>query len=236
MKKTSLHLTISYQGLLSTGLLFVSCVLFAQQHSGPMAETGHGDANTHMNQVPFEDLVDSFESAEREHWQKPDEVVAALGDINGMTIMDIGSGTGYFSFRLVEAGAKVICADVDDRFLNHIRQRKEAEGLTDAQMEIRKVPYDSSSLKTAEVDMAIIVDTYHHIQNRTEYFAEVRRGLKPGGRLVVVDFLKIEVPVGPPVEMKLNADTIVDELRSAGFQDFEIDQELLPYQYIIFAS
>jgi hypothetical protein len=53
---------------------------------------------------------------------------------------------------------------------------------------------------------------------------------------VVVDFFKIEVPVGPPVEMKLSADTIVDELRSAGFQNFEINQELLPYQYIIFAS
>lgn len=236
MNRTTCYMKGSYLGFLTTGLLSVSCVLFAQQHPGPLAEAGHGDANAHMNQAPFEDLAASFESAERESWQKPDEVVAALGDISGMTIMDIGSGTGYFSFRLVEAGARVICADVDDRFLNHIRQRKEAEGLTDEQMEIRKVPYDSSSLEVAEVDMAIIVDTYHHIQSRTEYFAEVRRGLKPGGRLVVVDFFKIEVPVGPPVEMKLSADTIVDELRSAGFQNFEINQELLPYQYIIFAS
>lgn len=216
--------------VLTAGSLMLGSVAHAQEHGG------HGGANAHMNQAPFEDLVAGFESPERAAWQKPDEAVAALGDLNGKTVMDIGSGTGYFSFRLVEAGANVICADVDQRFLDHIAARKQEEGVPDSRMELRRVPYDSSLLQPAEADVVLIVDTYHHIENRRAYFAEVLAGLKPGGRLVVIDFFKRDLPVGPPVRMKLSSDTVIEELRLAGFEQFEVDNELLPYQYIITAS
>lgn len=194
------------------------------------------DASLLMNQQSFADLVAGFNAPERALWQKPDEVIAALGDLNGKTVMDIGSGTGYFSFRLLEAGANVICGDVDERFLGYIAGRKEELGLTDSQLELRLLPYDSSMLQANEVDMVLLVDTYHHIDNRVTYFSEVLAGLRPGGQLVVVDFFKQELPVGPPYEMKLDLGTIIDELRTAGFKHFDIDLELLPYQYIIVAQ
>ena len=84
--------------------------------------------------------------------------------------------------------------------------------------------------------MVLIVDTYHHIENRADYFSEVRRGLRPGGQLVVVDFIKEDLPMGPPVAMKMDADTIIEELKAAGYTNFEVNRDLLPYQYIIFAS
>lgn len=196
----------------------------------------HGDANHHMNQRPFDDLVEHFESPERAAWQKPDSVIAFLGDLEGKTVMDIGSGTGYFSFRLARAGARVISADVDERFLNYIDQKKKKEGLTDAQIETRKVPYDSPELQEAEADLVFMVDVYHHIEQRPAYFSLVKKGLKPGGRLVVIDFFKEETPVGPPVEMKLEPEQIVKELKEAGFTDFMVNETLLPYQYIITAS
>lgn len=196
----------------------------------------HGHANEHMNKRPFEELVANFESPERAEWQKPDSVIAFLGDLEGKTVMDIGSGTGYFSFRMAEAGANVICADVDERFLNYIAERRAEKGLTEAQVETRKVPYDSSKLQEGEADLVIIVNTYHHIENREDYFAEVKRGLKPGGRLVVIDFRKEETPVGPPVEMKITEEKVMDELREAGFTDMQVNNDLLPYQYIITAS
>ena len=213
--------------LFFAGLALCSQGLLAQQPS---------DASLHMNQQSFADLVAGFNAPERAVWQKPDEVIAALGDLNGKTVMDIGSGTGYFSFRLLEAGARVICGDVDERFLGYIAGRKEELGLSDDELELRLLPYDSSLLQANEVDMVLLVDTYHHIDNRETYFAEVLAGLKPDGRLAVVDFFKQELPVGPPVEMKLDLGTIIDELRAAGFKHFEIDLELLPYQYIIIAS
>ncbi len=95
------------------------------------------------------------------------------------------------------------------------------------------MPYDSSTLEPREVDIALIVDTYHHIENRVEYFAEVRAGLKPGGKLVVVDFFKRDDPVGPPVAMKMAAETVVAELTRAGYSNVTVNRELLPYQYIV---
>lgn len=202
--------------------------------AGP--EHQHGHANEHMNRRPFDEMVANLESPERAAWQKPDSVIAFLGDLRGKTVMDIGSGPGYFSFRLADAGARVICADVDERYLNYIAERRAEKGLTDAQLETRKVPYDSSNLQPGEADLVLIVNTYHHVENRVKYFAEVKRGLKPGGRLVVIDFRKEELPVGPPVEMKINDEKVMEELREAGFTDLEVNHSLLPYQYIITAS
>lgn len=196
----------------------------------------HGHANKHMNKRPLEELIANFESPERAEWQKPDSVIAFLGDLKGKTVMDIGSGTGYFSFRLADAGANVICADVDERFLDYIAKRKAEKGLTEAQVETRKVPFDSSKLRESEADLVLIVDTYHHIENRVDYFAEVKRGLKPGGKLVVIDFRKEEMPVGPPVEMKIKEAEVMDELRKAGFTNMQVNNTLLTYQYIITAS
>ena len=76
-----------------------------------------------MNQRPFEELVAHFEDPSRDEWQKPDAVLAQLGDLQGKKVMDIGSGTGYFSFRMAKAGAQVICADVDERFLEYISKK-----------------------------------------------------------------------------------------------------------------
>ena len=193
------------------------------------------DANMHMNKHSIESMADAFESQERLVWQKPDKVVKLMGDLNGKTVMDIGSGTGYFSFRIADRGAKVICADVDERFLAIIEERKKEEGWKDNQIELRKVPYDSPELLENEVDEVIIVNTYHHIEDREIYFAKVKLGLKPGGRLFVVDFFKKELPFGPPVSMKLTEEQVIGELLNAGFTKFEVNVILLPNQYIIIA-
>lgn len=208
------------------------------QHEHQRPEPGHqadkhGHANAHMNRQSFADLAAAFESESRDAWQKPEEVLAHIGDVRGKTVMDIGSGTGYFSFRLVQAGANVICADVDERFLSYIEERMTREKIAKHRMELRKVPYDSSTLQPGEVDVVLIVDTYHHIENRVDYFNEVRAGLKPGGKLVVVDFEKRDLPIGPPVNMKLAEHEVLAELTRAGFSQFKLDRNLLPYQYII---
>ena len=228
----------SLRGVLLSPLLVVALAAPAalaqpDQHAGHNAD-GPGHAANHvMNQRPFEDLVAGFEDPARDEWQKPAEVLAFLGDVQGKTVMDIGSGSGYFSFRLLEAGANLICADVDERFLTYIDERMAREGVPTSRMETRLVPYDSSTLKPAEADIVLIVDTYHHIENRVEYFAEVRAGLKAGGKLVVVDFFKRDDPVGPGVAMKMSEDVVMAELREAGFTEFNLDVERLPYQYLI---
>ena len=206
------------------------------EHVKPGHQHGHNHANREMNSRPFESLVANFESAERDEWQQPDKVMAYLGDLRGKRVMDIGSGSGYFSFRMHQAGAKVICADVDQRFLDYIAQKRDSLGVLEADLETRKIPYDSSTLGGGEVDMVIIVDTYHHIENRIAYFEEVRKGIKSGGNLVVIDFFKRELPVGPSVDHKISKEEVMKELQQAGYTSLELDTTLLPYQFLIRAG
>ncbi|MFZ9003719.1 MAG: class I SAM-dependent methyltransferase [Robiginitalea sp.] len=195
----------------------------------------HNRANQHMNQADFESLTRSFESSRRDSYQQPEKVLEYIGDVAGETIMDIGSGTGYFSFRLVEAGAKVIAADVDERFQEYIRIKKDRLGIPDSKLSLRKIPYDDPLLEPGEVDKVITVNTYHHIEDRSIYFGKVRSGLKPGGVLIVIDYFKKDLPVGPPKSMKIDRETIVSELRAAGFINIETNDTLLEYQFIITA-
>lgn len=187
-------------------------------------------ANDYMHQSNTEDLIERFESAERDAYQKPEKVLEYLGDIKDKKIMDIGAGSGYFSVKLAEKGANVIAADVSDEFQNVIKKRIEDNNLKN--IELRKIPYDSPNLADNEVDMVLVVNTYHHIENRIDYFSKVKKGIKSDGELIIIDYFKKELPVGPPVNHKIDLETVKSELEKAGYT-LEVNVDLLPYQFII---
>jgi 2-polyprenyl-3-methyl-5-hydroxy-6-metoxy-1,4-benzoquinol methylase len=191
-----------------------------------------GNANHYMHKSSFEELVKKFEDPEREEWQKPDLVMQKLGDIAGKKIANIGAGTGYFSRRLAQKGASIIALDVDDQFLNYINTHSQDS----LDITTRKVPFNSPQLDSAEVNTVIIVNTYHHIENRYEYFRDVWRGIKPGGQLMVVGFKKEKTPNGPPVELRIDGFKVMRELQKAGFIKVVIDIKTLDYQYIVIAK
>jgi 2-polyprenyl-3-methyl-5-hydroxy-6-metoxy-1,4-benzoquinol methylase len=207
-------------------------------HKKASSTEGHNDANRHMHQVNFETLLKHFEDPEREIWQRPELVIQIINDLaggtlNDMTVADIGAGSGYFTFRLAEICKKVIAIDIDDRFLNYIQSKNDSLKLP---IETRLVSENNPKLKKGEADIVLTVNTYHHINNRTEYFRDVREKLRTEGALVVVDFKKEEMPVGPPMRMKLTAEEVADELKQAGFQSIEKDQNSLEYQYVVIAK
>jgi SAM-dependent methyltransferase len=136
---------------------------------------------------------------------------------------------------LAEKAEKVIAIDIDRRFLDYIEDKNNALPQK-LPIETRLAEEDDPHLAYGEADMVIIVNTYHHIENRPDYFNDVRKKLKPNGSLIVVDFFKREAPVGPPVEMKLSGETVTGELRKAGFEDLSLDTNTLSYQYIIIAK
>ncbi|MEM6631645.1 MAG: class I SAM-dependent methyltransferase [Bacteroidota bacterium] len=219
-------------------ILLYSCGNTESHREGHQSGHAHGhehghDANAFMNQRSFEELVASFESPERESWQQPDSVIALLGDIQGKTIMDIGAGTGYFSFRMAEKGARVIAADVDERFQSYIQDQKSER--KDSLVSLRLLPFDSPKLTPEEVDHVIIVNTYHHIHDRIAYFQKVLSGLKVKGSLMVVDYKKEDSPHGPPQKHRMTYEQIEAELKEAGFPSIQVDNETLAYQYILMA-
>lgn len=194
----------------------------------------HGSANAQMHQTSVNDLIEHFESPDRDAYQQPQKVLDYLGDIQGQIIMDIGAGSGYFSVKLAALGAKVIAADVDDEFLDYIKKRIDKDQLQ--HIETRKIPYDSPDLENEEADKVLIVNTYHHIENRIDYFGKVKRGTKPNGELIIIDFFKVELPVGPSVNHKIAMDDVINELKKAGYTSITVNADLLPYQYIIKAK
>lgn len=197
----------------------------------------HDSANEHMNQTSFEKLSESFESPERKKWQKPDEVVRMLGrqnssgSLSGLNAADLGAGTGYFTFRLLDAGAKVTALDADERFLQFIQKKAESHPKK-KNLSVRKIPYTSAELKPDETDILISVNVYHHIEDRIRYFSEIKKALKKNGFICIIDFKEGKLPIhSPPESMRISREKTVNELEQAGFKVY-VDDKTLDYQYI----
>jgi SAM-dependent methyltransferase len=97
----------------------------------------------------------------------------------------------------------------------------------------RKAEIDKPPVTENEADVVFMVDVYHHIENRVDYFSKLKTSLKPNGALVVVDFKKGDFEHGPPDEMKLAHEQIITELAKAGFENTVIDTTTLQFQYLL---
>jgi ubiquinone/menaquinone biosynthesis C-methylase UbiE len=187
---------------------------------------------THHSFADAERWSKVFDAEDRAEWQKPDEVVALMEITDGMTVVDLGAGTGYFLGRLSAAvgeGGKVLALDVEPNLIDFMTERGEREGWT--HVEPRRIPYDDPQLPDASVDRILVVDTWHHIAERPAYAAKLLKALKPGGGLFVVDLTR-ESPHGPPVEERLPPEQISKELAEGGFR-VEVAEETLPYQFVV---
>lgn len=194
-------------------------------------------ANKHMHKHKHADLIRSFEDPARDEWQQPQKVMAKLRPLDRKKVIDIGSGSGYFTKYLLKENAYVTAADVDDKFLNYIQTHFSKKDYP--RLETKKIEFNDPMMGKEKFDLAFTSNTYHHIDNRIEYFEKVRLGLKPEGKLAVLDFtpdIKGEKEFGPPMEMRISPDQVVKELSSAGFKKIHVITNLLDYQYLIIAD
>lgn len=178
-------------------------------------------------------LAENFgENKERDIEQQPQKVLEYIGNIKGQKIMDLGAGDGYFTFKLAIAGASIIAAEVNYEKIKIIKQKVDSLNLHD-KIELRKVPYDSPNLQPNEIDKFFIVNTYHHIDNRSDYFKKVKAGLKKRGEAIIIDYFKRNRKTGLIIPNFVSPDEVVEELKAAGFSEFEVEKELLEFQYIV---
>jgi predicted methyltransferase len=138
---------------------------------------------------------ESERARKRDEWQRPGEVMDALGLKPGHRVADIGCGLGYFTFRMaarVGTEGKVFAVDIDEEAIDKVRQRKQREKLD----QVEPILGESADPRLPnELDVVLIVDTYHEFRDYDRMMEAIFRALKPGGRLAIIDG---EGPSGRP--------------------------------------
>ena len=131
----------------------------------------------------------AYEGFSRNQWQQPERVIQSLGIKPGDHVADLGSGGGYFTFRLGKAvgpTGKVYAVDIDRDMTDLVAKQAKQENAGNIEVILAKP--DDSLLPDSGIDLIFTVDTYHHIGNRVSYFARLRKALRPSGRVAIIDF------------------------------------------------
>jgi ubiquinone/menaquinone biosynthesis C-methylase UbiE len=174
---------------------------------------------------------------EREDQEQPEVVIGAMGLQGGEVVADLGAGSGYFTFRMaskVGKTGKVLAVDIQDEMLETLRQRAAANGITNVE-EVKATETDPH-LPAKAVDMVLMVDVYHELAYPYEVITRVREALKPGGRVVFVEYRK-EDPRVPIKEVhKMSVEQLTKEMKSAGLVRVRTVESLPSQHIVIFAK
>lgn len=205
--------------------------------AGPPASGASGhDATVHHSFADVERWVRIFDDPARDAWQKPERLVAALDVRPGMAVADIGAGTGYLCRHLAAAvgpDGVVFAAEPEPGLVAHIRERAEREGTANVVPVLASL--DSPRLPPHGVDRIVLLDTFHHVDDRVAYARRLHRVLRPGGQIAIVDWRAGDLPVGPPPEHRLPRRRVLEEMRQAGYRLVR-EPDFLPYQYFLVFS
>ena len=178
--------------------------------------------------------VKANEFADRDEWQKPDEVVKSLNLKPGDVIADIGAGDGYFTRRFAKAvspGGQALGLEISSSKVAYLRKDAERSGLDSYKALLLKS--DDAGLEPGSMDVVFMCNTFHHLANRVEYLKRLSKSLKKNGRVVIIDFYKKSMPVGPQsLDHKLAREVVLQEFQEAGYK-LEDDKGFLPYQYYL---
>jgi ubiquinone/menaquinone biosynthesis C-methylase UbiE len=175
-------------------------------------------------------VAKTLDNPNRDKNQKPEEIIALMNLKPGMTVADIGTGTGYmlpFLSRAVGAGGKVIGEDIQNEFLDRARTKVSADKLSNTTLDLGTET--DPKLPAAAVDIALVLDVYHHFDYPDKMLANIAHGLKPHARLVIVDFYKKD----RPDHIRLERDDVRHEIESNGFKFVSMQERTGNNQYMM---
>jgi predicted methyltransferase len=204
-----------------------------REHSSGQGEHGHGHHGFHKDFSDTQAFAKAFDDPARDAWQRPAEVVELMRIEPGSVVADLGAGTGYFIgwlSRAVGEQGTVLALDVEPKMIEHLAQRAEQQGLRNVSP--RLVPLDDPELQPGSVSRVLIVNTWHHIDDRSRYAAKLAPALAAGGELWIVDFT-LDSDMGPPARFRLGPEQVLAELQGGGLRAEVVAGEQLPKQYIV---
>ncbi len=197
----------------------------------PLEAQHEGHAGHHRVFDDPETYTQSWDNPERDTWQRPSELVGALGVEPGMTVADIGTGTGYLLPHLSQAAGpegRVLAVDIAPEMLDWVRDRAAREGLEN--VETVQASGSATGLQAGSVDRAIMINVWHHIEHPEAYALDLYEVMETGGVVFIIE-AKPDWDEGraPPRHFRLEPETVVAQLQAAGFQaaldDFAIDRQ-----------
>ena len=217
----------STSGLVGLLLFLSSASASLTQPTTPQMKREHEPGHSFGNAKTW---AKEFDDPARDVWQKPDEILDALQLAPTARVADIGAGTGYFSVRIAKLvpDGKVFAVDIEPDMVRYLGERAHREHLHILQPVLASA--NSPNLPEA-VDVVLIVDTYHHVDDRVAYFSRLKSSLQPGGRLAIVDF-KTDAPEGPPLALRIPPERVIAELEQAGYA-LIAKHDFLPQQYFL---
>jgi SAM-dependent methyltransferase len=223
------------------------CKTESQRAAGPGTQAGH-DHNLPGIDCPLrkagvdpsglrpfaevEKYIAFLDRPERAAWQRPDEVVTALGLQGDETVFDLGAGSGYFSFKLAQAVplGKVVAADLEPEMIRHIHHKAMVEGVTNLTPVIIKA--DDPQVP-GDADYVFVCDVLHHVQDRAGWLKKAASEMKPGARFVLIEFKEGKLPEGPPEGAKIPRKQLIELVSQAGLPLEAEKADLLPYQVFL---
>lgn len=211
--------------LASLVLGFAPGVVLSQATTTAPAPAAPAEKSSEINK-PFEHpdvdaFVKRFENESREVYAQRQEIVKALGLRPGMSAGDIGAGTGLFTQLIAEqvgTSGKVYAVDISSPFLKHIAAESSKKGRT--QVTTVRSSQESTNLPAGSLDVAFLCDVYHHLEHHDQVLASIHQALRPGGRLIVIEFDRERAKPGAFVKKHVRADKgrFIAEIKEAGFE------------------
>lgn len=200
------------------------------------AQGAKHDINTQFLGNPdVERWKNAFEREDREVYAKRNEILAATGAKPGMAVADVGAGTGLFTMLFAQAvkpGGRVFAVDISKAFIEHIRKTAHAQGLDNVTAMVNDGT--DAGLPDASVDLIFMSDVYHHFEHPEQTLQSIRKALRPGGRMVVIDFEKIPgaTPKQRAEHVRADKQTALGEIEAAGFRFIE-EKKLMRENYFL---
>lgn len=229
MKQSSIYLAMAISISICVANAYAHSDSKDAHESASHATKGHS-SGYHRKFNDAKHWVKVFDDPERDKWQLPAKVIEVLKVKPNDVVADIGAGTGYFTFRIAKAQpqAKIFAADIEKDMLAFIADESKRQGCKNV------VPLEIKTAKPElpeKPNLVLIVDTFHHIDDRIQYFKDLKRSLSPDCRLVIIDFTD-KSPVGPPKDHRINKKEVIAEFKESGFA-LSDEQSILPYQYYL---
>jgi arsenite methyltransferase len=215
-------------------MLLAAVCLLDLGHAGLQAQArSGGSGNRGESRIFPPEKLGELEGPDRDLWQKPDQVMDALGIADGTIVADLGAGGGWFTVRLarrVGPQGVVYAEDIQEQMLESIDRRVKREGLRNVRMLLGAA--DDPKLPTGRLHAVLIVDVYHEVTQPVEFLRNVKEGLTPQGRLGIVEFKRDGGGPGPLMEERVDEASVVQYAEAAGFKLLS-RETFLPYQYLL---